>query len=178
MPRWHRRPHHRPPPTHPTRPPSAPLPPPSLCSCAVSRSRDMGQGQAGPGQGQAVKATGTADDRERLGRPTPPRTCAQPPSTHGNLSFALSHLLLCGTVSPKNFKVKMIMKTSVLLSWEFPDNYNSPTPYKVRSLLLDLRRGVRVCVGQGSAGVRVYVGRGLTRVRVPSGVRVGGQLDW
>ncbi|KAL0611836.1 Receptor-type tyrosine-protein phosphatase S [Plecturocebus cupreus] len=33
-------------------------------------------------------------------------------------------------VSPKNFKVKMIMKTSVLLSWEFPDNYNSPTPYK------------------------------------------------
>lgn len=25
----------------------------------------------------------------------------------------------------------MIMKTSVLLSWEFPDNYNSPTPYKV-----------------------------------------------
>jgi netrin-G3 ligand len=35
------------------------------------------------------------------------------------------------SVSPKNFKVKMIMKTSVLLSWEFPDNYNSPTPYKV-----------------------------------------------
>lgn len=26
----------------------------------------------------------------------------------------------------------MIMKTSVLLSWEFPDNYDSPTPYKVR----------------------------------------------
>lgn len=26
----------------------------------------------------------------------------------------------------------MIMKTSVLLSWEFPDNYNSPTPYKVQ----------------------------------------------
>jgi hypothetical protein len=25
----------------------------------------------------------------------------------------------------------MIMKTSVLLSWEFPDNHNSPTPYKV-----------------------------------------------
>ena len=72
----------------------------------------------------------------------------------------------------------MIMKTSVLLSWEFPDNYNSPTPYKVRSLLLDLGWGVMVCVGQGSAGVRVYVGRGLTRVRVPSGVRVGGQLDW
>lgn len=27
----------------------------------------------------------------------------------------------------------MIMKTSVLLSWEFPDNYNSPTPYKVQT---------------------------------------------
>ncbi|XP_036898533.1 receptor-type tyrosine-protein phosphatase S isoform X5 [Sturnira hondurensis] len=35
-------------------------------------------------------------------------------------------------VSPKNFKVKMITKTSVLLSWEFPDNYNSPTPYKIQ----------------------------------------------
>nr|XP_034353587.1 receptor-type tyrosine-protein phosphatase S isoform X6 [Arvicanthis niloticus] len=35
-------------------------------------------------------------------------------------------------ISPKNFKVKMIMKTSVLLSWEFPDNYNSPTPYKIQ----------------------------------------------
>ncbi|KAJ1060575.1 hypothetical protein K5549_015821, partial [Capra hircus] len=47
---------------------------------------------------------------------------------------------LCGTVSPKNFKVKMIMKTSVLLSWEFPDNYNSPTPYKIQynGLTLDV----------------------------------------
>ncbi|XP_004632825.1 receptor-type tyrosine-protein phosphatase S isoform X6 [Octodon degus] len=36
------------------------------------------------------------------------------------------------SISPKNFKVKMIMKTSVLLSWEFPDNYNSPTPYKIQ----------------------------------------------
>ncbi|NXG56600.1 PTPRS phosphatase, partial [Hemiprocne comata] len=33
-------------------------------------------------------------------------------------------------VLPKNFKVKMVTKTSVLLSWEFPENYNSPTPYK------------------------------------------------
>uniref|UniRef100_A0A8W4FE15 protein-tyrosine-phosphatase n=1 Tax=Sus scrofa TaxID=9823 RepID=A0A8W4FE15_PIG len=42
--------------------------------------------------------------------------------------------------SPKNFKVKMIMKTSVLLSWEFPDNYNSPTPYKIQynGLTLDV----------------------------------------
>ncbi|XP_069505437.1 receptor-type tyrosine-protein phosphatase S isoform X3 [Ambystoma mexicanum] len=35
-------------------------------------------------------------------------------------------------VSPKNFKVKMVMKTSVLLSWEFPENYISPTPYKIQ----------------------------------------------
>ncbi|XP_012878110.1 PREDICTED: receptor-type tyrosine-protein phosphatase S [Dipodomys ordii] len=43
-------------------------------------------------------------------------------------------------VSPKNFKVKMIMKTSVLLSWEFPDTYNSPTPYKIQynGLTLDV----------------------------------------
>uniref|UniRef100_A0A8C5W8J9 Receptor-type tyrosine-protein phosphatase S n=1 Tax=Microcebus murinus TaxID=30608 RepID=A0A8C5W8J9_MICMU len=43
-------------------------------------------------------------------------------------------------VSPRNFKVKMIMKTSVLLSWEFPDNYNSPTPYKIQynGLTLDV----------------------------------------
>ncbi|NXE26585.1 PTPRS phosphatase, partial [Ardeotis kori] len=36
-------------------------------------------------------------------------------------------------VLPKNFKVKMVTKTSVLLSWEFPENYNSPTPYKASS---------------------------------------------
>ncbi|XP_065508462.1 receptor-type tyrosine-protein phosphatase S isoform X6 [Caloenas nicobarica] len=37
-----------------------------------------------------------------------------------------------GAVLPKNFKVKMVTKTSVLLSWEFPENYNSPTPYKIQ----------------------------------------------
>nr|XP_044990608.1 receptor-type tyrosine-protein phosphatase S isoform X15 [Jaculus jaculus] len=44
------------------------------------------------------------------------------------------------SISPKNFKVKMIMKTSVLLSWEFPDGYNSPTPYKIQysGLTLDV----------------------------------------
>uniref|UniRef100_A0A2I2YSA7 Receptor-type tyrosine-protein phosphatase S n=1 Tax=Gorilla gorilla gorilla TaxID=9595 RepID=A0A2I2YSA7_GORGO len=47
---------------------------------------------------------------------------------------------LAARSSPKNFKVKMIMKTSVLLSWEFPDNYNSPTPYKIQynGLTLDV----------------------------------------
>ncbi|XP_042650849.1 receptor-type tyrosine-protein phosphatase S isoform X18 [Tyto alba] len=39
---------------------------------------------------------------------------------------------LQSTVLPKNFKVKMVTKTSVLLSWEFPENYNSPTPYKIQ----------------------------------------------
>ncbi|KAM4658507.1 receptor-type tyrosine-protein phosphatase S isoform 6-T6 [Amazona ochrocephala] len=36
------------------------------------------------------------------------------------------------SILPKNFKVKMVTKTSVLLSWEFPENYNSPTPYKIQ----------------------------------------------
>ncbi|KAM4050702.1 receptor-type tyrosine-protein phosphatase S [Anomaloglossus baeobatrachus] len=36
------------------------------------------------------------------------------------------------SILPKNFKVKMVMKTSVLLSWEFPENYNSLTPYKIQ----------------------------------------------
>uniref|UniRef100_A0A674KAC6 Receptor-type tyrosine-protein phosphatase S n=1 Tax=Terrapene triunguis TaxID=2587831 RepID=A0A674KAC6_9SAUR len=39
---------------------------------------------------------------------------------------------LLDQVLPKNFKVKMVMKTSVLLSWEFPENYNSPIPYKIQ----------------------------------------------
>nr|XP_009676135.1 PREDICTED: receptor-type tyrosine-protein phosphatase S isoform X11 [Struthio camelus australis] len=36
------------------------------------------------------------------------------------------------SILPKNFKVKLVTKTSVLLSWEFPENYNSPTPYKIQ----------------------------------------------
>ncbi|XP_069623889.1 receptor-type tyrosine-protein phosphatase S isoform X6 [Ranitomeya imitator] len=36
------------------------------------------------------------------------------------------------SILPKNFKVKMVTKTSVLLSWEFPENYNSVTPYKIQ----------------------------------------------
>ncbi|XP_059575959.1 receptor-type tyrosine-protein phosphatase S isoform X7 [Alligator mississippiensis] len=35
-------------------------------------------------------------------------------------------------VLPKNFKVKLVTKTSVLLSWEFPENYNSPVTYKIQ----------------------------------------------
>ncbi|XP_053319677.1 receptor-type tyrosine-protein phosphatase S isoform X11 [Spea bombifrons] len=36
------------------------------------------------------------------------------------------------SILPKNFKVKMVTKTSVLLSWEFPDNYNPLMPYKIQ----------------------------------------------
>uniref|UniRef100_A0A8C5P963 Receptor-type tyrosine-protein phosphatase S n=1 Tax=Leptobrachium leishanense TaxID=445787 RepID=A0A8C5P963_9ANUR len=36
------------------------------------------------------------------------------------------------SILPKNFKVKMVTKTSVLLSWEFPENYNSQMPYKIQ----------------------------------------------
>ncbi|XP_053157433.1 receptor-type tyrosine-protein phosphatase S isoform X12 [Hemicordylus capensis] len=36
------------------------------------------------------------------------------------------------SILPKNFKVKMVTKTSVLLGWEFPENYNSPIPYKIQ----------------------------------------------
>ncbi|XP_063770950.1 receptor-type tyrosine-protein phosphatase S isoform X5 [Pseudophryne corroboree] len=39
---------------------------------------------------------------------------------------------LLNQVLPKNFKVKMVTKTSVLLSWEFPENYNSIVPYKIQ----------------------------------------------
>nr|XP_020649845.1 receptor-type tyrosine-protein phosphatase S isoform X10 [Pogona vitticeps] len=36
------------------------------------------------------------------------------------------------SIFPKNFKMKMVTKTSVLLGWEFPENYNSPIQYKIR----------------------------------------------
>uniref|UniRef100_UPI00398F5BFF receptor-type tyrosine-protein phosphatase S-like isoform X14 n=1 Tax=Pristiophorus japonicus TaxID=55135 RepID=UPI00398F5BFF len=35
-------------------------------------------------------------------------------------------------IFPKNFRVKLAMKTSVLLSWEIPEHYNSPIPYKIQ----------------------------------------------
>ncbi|XP_019406107.1 PREDICTED: receptor-type tyrosine-protein phosphatase S isoform X12 [Crocodylus porosus] len=36
------------------------------------------------------------------------------------------------SILPKNFRVKLVTKTSVLLSWEFPENYNSPVTYKIQ----------------------------------------------
>lgn len=38
-------------------------------------------------------------------------------------------------VFAKNFHVKAVMKTSVLLSWEIPENYNSALPFKVSCFL-------------------------------------------
>ncbi|XP_077778137.1 receptor-type tyrosine-protein phosphatase S isoform X5 [Podarcis muralis] len=35
-------------------------------------------------------------------------------------------------IFPKNFKVRMLTKTSVLLGWEFPENYNSAVPYTIQ----------------------------------------------
>ncbi|XP_041435759.1 receptor-type tyrosine-protein phosphatase S isoform X13 [Xenopus laevis] len=36
------------------------------------------------------------------------------------------------SILPKNFKVKMVTKTSVLLGWEFPENYTSLMLYKIQ----------------------------------------------
>lgn len=35
----------------------------------------------------------------------------------------------------KNFGVKAVMKTSVLLTWEVPETYNSQAPFKVKTIL-------------------------------------------
>lgn len=125
--------HHRPPPLSPL---------PSLCSRAVSPSRVLGQGQAGPGQGQAGRPWAQRTTGNAWAAPPPD---PQPSLALTGLFFCSLPLDCCLAVSPKNFKVKMIMKTSVLLSWEFPDNYNSPTPYKVWAC--------RRWAGQGEGGV-------------------------
>lgn len=39
-------------------------------------------------------------------------------------------------VFAKNFHVKAVMKTSVLLSWEIPENYNSAMPFKVSCFVI------------------------------------------
>lgn len=60
----------------------------------------------------------------------------------------------------------MIMKTSVLLSWEFPDNYNSPTPYKVRP-----RAGAGQALERGQ-------GRGLSGIGLHGGLRLRLELGF
>uniref|UniRef100_A0A2K5I2R2 Receptor-type tyrosine-protein phosphatase S n=1 Tax=Colobus angolensis palliatus TaxID=336983 RepID=A0A2K5I2R2_COLAP len=98
--------------------------------------------RAGPGQGQAGRPWAWAQRTTGSAWAAPPHPASRRPvlGTHG-ASLLLSPCSATSlAVSPKNFKVKMIMKTSVLLSWEFPDNYNSPTPYKIQynGLTLDV----------------------------------------
>uniref|UniRef100_A0A2K6GL26 protein-tyrosine-phosphatase n=1 Tax=Propithecus coquereli TaxID=379532 RepID=A0A2K6GL26_PROCO len=47
-------------------------------------------------------------------------------------------------VFAKNFHVKAVMKTSVLLSWEIPENYNSAMPFKVSRFLICKKSQVKV----------------------------------
>lgn len=65
----------------------------------------------------------------------------------------------------------MIMKTSVLLSWEFPDNYNSPTPYKVRPLPPAREQAGQVR-GWGLAGVGNQLDSALSGIRAQLGLRL------
>ena len=73
----------------------------------------------------------------------------------------------------------MIMKTAVLLSWEFPDNYHSPTPYKVQppdesgggawpglgpGLESGLSPGLGVSWTRCRVGLRLSLGLGLSLV--------------
>ena len=179
MPRWHRRSHRRPPFYPPTLSPF-----PSSASAFSLQLRRFpqqghgtGPGRAGPGPGS--KATGTADDRERLGRPTPTLypgpvaghsweslLCSLPPA-------AVWHSLtqeLQGEDDHEDIGPAQL---------GIPRQLQLTHPIQGAQPPIASRMGVvRVCVGRGSAGVRVYLGLGLTRVRVLSGVRVGGQLDW
>ncbi|XP_072260374.1 receptor-type tyrosine-protein phosphatase delta isoform X28 [Pyxicephalus adspersus] len=49
----------------------------------------------------------------------------------GASTTEISAKTLQSTVFAKNFHVKAVMKTSVLLSWEIPENYNSALPFKI-----------------------------------------------
>ncbi|XP_031751430.1 receptor-type tyrosine-protein phosphatase delta isoform X37 [Xenopus tropicalis] len=49
----------------------------------------------------------------------------------GASTAEISARTMQSTVFAKNFHVKAVMKTSVLLSWEIPENYNSALPFKI-----------------------------------------------
>ncbi|XP_041430147.1 protein tyrosine phosphatase receptor type D S homeolog isoform X38 [Xenopus laevis] len=49
----------------------------------------------------------------------------------GASTTEISARTMQSTVFAKNFHVKAVMKTSVLLSWEIPENYNSALPFKI-----------------------------------------------
>ncbi|XP_073428319.1 receptor-type tyrosine-protein phosphatase delta isoform X31 [Dendrobates tinctorius] len=59
------------------------------------------------------------------------RLAAEAPLGLGASTTEISSKTLQSTVFAKNFHVKAVMKTSVLLSWEIPENYNSALPFKI-----------------------------------------------
>lgn len=83
-------------------------------------------------------------------------------------SFLPFLLTFFSAVLPKNFKVKMVTKTSVLLSWEFPENYNSPTPYKASAGVFS-----RICPSSAGLGFpckpKGWGGRGWSSTSLAEG---------
>ncbi|XP_038188301.1 receptor-type tyrosine-protein phosphatase delta isoform X23 [Arvicola amphibius] len=59
------------------------------------------------------------------------RLSARSPQGLGASTTEISARTMQSTVFAKNFHVKAVMKTSVLLSWEIPENYNSAMPFKI-----------------------------------------------
>ncbi|XP_034629504.1 receptor-type tyrosine-protein phosphatase delta isoform X38 [Trachemys scripta elegans] len=59
------------------------------------------------------------------------RLAARSPQGLGASTAEISARTMQSTVFAKNFHVKTVMKTSVLLSWEIPENYNSAMPFKI-----------------------------------------------
>ncbi|XP_060618332.1 receptor-type tyrosine-protein phosphatase delta isoform X35 [Anolis sagrei] len=59
------------------------------------------------------------------------RLSARSPQGLGASTTEISARTMQSTVFAKNFHVKAVMKTSVLLSWEIPENYNSALPFKI-----------------------------------------------
>ncbi|XP_042311392.1 receptor-type tyrosine-protein phosphatase delta isoform X34 [Sceloporus undulatus] len=59
------------------------------------------------------------------------RLSARSPQGLGASTAEISARTMQSTVFAKNFHVKAVMKTSVLLSWEIPENYNSALPFKI-----------------------------------------------
>ncbi|XP_054439116.1 receptor-type tyrosine-protein phosphatase delta isoform X9 [Pteronotus mesoamericanus] len=59
------------------------------------------------------------------------RLAARSPQGLGASTTEISARTMQSTVFAKNFHVKAVMKTSVLLSWEIPENYNSAMPFKI-----------------------------------------------
>ncbi|XP_075452500.1 receptor-type tyrosine-protein phosphatase delta isoform X30 [Ascaphus truei] len=59
------------------------------------------------------------------------RLAARAPPGLGASTAEITARTMQSTVFAKNFHVKAVMKTSVLLSWEIPENYNSALPFKI-----------------------------------------------